>query len=115
MSARPEPVSLYLKVYGLLIGLTLLTTTTAFFNLGILTIFVTILIAGSKMMLVLLFFMHLRHSANLVRVFLFGGIFWLALLIGLITSDLVTRKWDATDRPPSWFGKSASHFLTPAK
>ena len=115
MSARPEPASLYLKVYGILIGLTLLTTATAFLDLGILTVLVTILIAGLKMMLVLLFFMHLRHAGNLTRVFLFGGIFWLALLIGLITSDLVTRKWDATDRPPSWLRRSASHFLPPAK
>src|SRR5207244_4384458 len=42
---------------------------------------------------VVLFFMHLRESSGLVWVVAGGGFFWLAILIALTMSDVLTRGW----------------------
>jgi cytochrome c oxidase subunit 4 len=83
-----------------LIGLTALTTGVAYIDLGPFNTVAALVIAFAKMLLVVLFFMHVRHSGGLVRVVLLAGFFWLALLIGLTTSDYRTRSW--TPAPDSW-------------
>ena len=90
----------YLFVFAGLIGLTLLTTGAAFVNLGPFNTVVALAIAFSKMLLVVLFFMHLRHSSGLVKIVLLAGFFWLALLMGLTMSDYRTRTW--TPAPEPW-------------
>jgi len=45
------------------------------------------------MMLVALFFMHLRHSTVLTKVVVGGGLLWLGILLFLSLSDFVTRGW----------------------
>ena len=52
------------------------------------------------MLLVILFFMHLRHSPRLTKVAVVAGFFWLVLLIGLTLSDTRTRHW--TPGPSPW-------------
>ena len=56
--------------------------------------------AFAKMLLVILFFMGVRHSSGLVRIILVAGFFWLALLIAFTMSDYRTRSW--TPAPDSW-------------
>jgi len=48
-------------------------------------------IACCKMLLVALFFMHLRHSTRLTRLVVGGGLIWLAILLVFTLSDFVTR------------------------
>jgi cytochrome c oxidase subunit 4 len=100
MSQQIVPLRIYLLVFASLIGLTLLTTGVAFIDLGPFNTVVALAIAFAKMSLVVLFFMHLRHSSGLVKVVLLAGFFWLALLIALTTSDYHTRSW--TPAPDSW-------------
>jgi cytochrome c oxidase subunit 4 len=100
MSQQIVPTKTYVTVFVSLIGLTLLTTGVAFINLGAFNTIVALAIAFCKMMLVILFFMHLRHSGGLVRIALVAGFFWLALLIGLTMSDYRTRTW--TPPPEAW-------------
>jgi cytochrome c oxidase subunit 4 len=100
MSQQIEPQKTYIFVFLGLIGLTLLTTGVAFIDLGALNTPVALLIAFCKMLLVVFFFMHLRHSSALVRVILLAGFFWLALLIVLTSSDYRTRSW--TPVPTAW-------------
>ena len=102
MSQHIVPLKTYILVFASLIGLTLLTTGVAFIDLGPLNTIVALAIAFSKMLLVVLFFMHLRHSSGLVKIVLLAGFFWLALLIGLTMSDYRTRSW--TPSPDSWSG-----------
>jgi cytochrome c oxidase subunit 4 len=40
-----------------------------------------------------LFFMHLKYSPILNRAVLLGGLFWLAIMIGLTLTDFATRGW----------------------
>ena len=90
----------YLMVFLGLAGLTILTTGAAFLDLGPFNTVVALVIAFSKMLLVVLFFMHVKQSSGLVRVVLLAGFFWMALLIGLTMSDYRTRGW--TPAPDSW-------------
>ncbi len=90
----------YVLVFLGLIGLTILTTGVAYIDLGALNTVAALVIAFSKMLLVILFFMHVRHSGGLIRVVLLAGFLWLALLIGLTMSDYRTRSW--TPAPDSW-------------
>jgi cytochrome c oxidase subunit 4 len=100
MSQQIEPQKTYIIIFLCLIALTLLTTGVAFIDLGPLNTPVALLIAFCKMLLVIYFFMHLRHSSSLVRIVLLAGFFWLALLIVLTSSDYRTRSW--TPAPTSW-------------
>ena len=79
MSQPIVPQKTYLLVFLGLIGLTVLTTGVAFIDLGPFNTVAALAIAFSKMLLVVLFFMGVRHSSGLVRIVLVAGFFWLAL------------------------------------
>ena len=100
MSQQIVPLKTYVLVFVCLIGLTLLTTAVAFVDLGAFNTVAALVIAFCKMLLVILFFMHLRHSGGLVRIVLLAGFFWLALLIALTMTDYRTRNW--TPAPDAW-------------
>jgi cytochrome c oxidase subunit IV len=104
MSQQIVAVKTYVLVFVSLITLTLLTTGVAYIDLGPLNTVAALAIAFCKMLLVVLFFMHVRHSGGLVRIALLAGFFWLALLIGLTMSDYRTRSWIP---PPDAWSNSA--------
>ena len=57
-------------------------------------------IAVVKMLLVVLFFMHVKYSPGLTRLVIVAGFFWLAIMIALTLSDELARGW--TDTPQPW-------------
>ena len=83
----------YLIVFGTLLFLTALTVFIAFVHLGRANDVVALAIAVTKAVLVLLYFMHLRHSPVLTRIAVAAGVLWLFTLIALTMSDLLTRGW----------------------
>jgi hypothetical protein len=44
--------------------------------------------------------MHVKYTNNLTRAAVVAGFFWLALLLTLTLSDILTRSWIPT--PTSW-------------
>ncbi len=86
-------VRLYVAVFAALVFLTLVTVGVSYVDLGPLSVVVALTIAFTKALLVVLFFMHLRESSGLIWVVAGGGFFWLAILIGLTMSDVMTRGW----------------------
>ena len=83
------------KVYSLLFAallvLTIITVAVSSLDLGALldlgawvNTAVAVTIAVCKATLVVLYFMHVRYSTQLTKVFVVAGFFWLAILIGLI-------------------------------
>lgn len=102
------PVKVYLAVFAALILLTALTTWVAFLDLhhGPLNTIVALAIAFAKMLLVVLFFMHVKYSGGMVRVVIGAGILWLALLISMAMTDVKTRSW--TPDPQPWNAPAAS-------
>jgi cytochrome c oxidase subunit 4 len=84
----------YFAVFGALLGLTALTTGVAFVNLGrIGNIAVALTIATVKVVLVMLYFMHLRYSTRLTILFAAAGIFWFGIMLVLTLSDYISRGW----------------------
>lgn len=81
----------YFLVFGALMVLTLVTTAAAFANLGPLNAPVALAIAMTKASLVMIYFMHLRHSTFLARVFAGAGVLWLLHFIIFTLSDYLTR------------------------
>jgi cytochrome c oxidase subunit IV len=81
----------YLLVFGALLALTLITTAVAFVDLGLLNTPLALGIALLKASLVMIYFMHLRHSTFLARVFAGAGVLWLLHFIIFTLSDYLTR------------------------
>ncbi|MDR3701959.1 MAG: cytochrome C oxidase subunit IV family protein [Candidatus Sulfopaludibacter sp.] len=91
MSEHIDSVKTYVLVFAALICATLATTAVAFVDLGPFSVVVALAIAVCKMLLVALFFMHVRHSTKLTRLVLLGALMWLGILILMTLTDFSTR------------------------
>ncbi len=91
MSEHIDSVKTYVLVFAALICATLATTAVAFVDLGPFSVVVALAIAVCKMLLVALFFMHVRHSTKLTRLVLVGALMWLGILILMTLTDFSTR------------------------
>ena len=96
MSEHVVPAKTYILVFVSLIFLTGLTTSVAYIDLGVFNTVVALVIAVAKMMLVVLFFMHMKYSSGMTRVVVIAGLFWLAIMISLTLADELTRWWTPT-------------------
>jgi cytochrome c oxidase subunit 4 len=85
------PIRVYLTIFALLMFFTALTVGVSFVDLGPFNTLVAIVIAVTKMMLVILYFMHVRYSSRLTWAVVAGGFFWLALLLLMTLADYLTR------------------------
>jgi cytochrome c oxidase subunit IV len=103
------PVTTYIAVFIGLLVLTGLTTKVAYIDLGQTAIGKTheidwntvaaLAIAVVKMLLVVLFFMHVKYSPRLTKLVVVAGFFWLAIMVSLTLSDVLTRGWTDTSLP----------------
>jgi len=91
MSAHVDSIRTYSAVWLILLALTAITTAVAFVDLGPFSVVVALTIAVIKMLLVALFFMHVRHSTRLTKLVVLGGLLWLLILITLTLADVWTR------------------------
>jgi cytochrome c oxidase subunit 4 len=83
----------YSYIFGILLILTLVTTWASYVDLGKLNVVVALVIAVVKALLVVLFFMHVYWSTRLNKLVVASGLAWLALLLWLTLTDVVTRGW----------------------
>jgi cytochrome c oxidase subunit 4 len=86
-------VRVYWVIFVTLLLLTLITVDVAFYNLGVLNIYVALAVATTKATLVLLYFMHVRYAPPLTAVFAGAGFVFLIILILFTLSDFLTRTW----------------------
>lgn len=93
MSEHVVSTRTYYAIFLTLLVLTALTVWVATLDLGRLNVVAALAIAVIKATLVLLYFMHLRYSPRLTWLIVSVGFVWLAILIGLIMSDELTRAW----------------------
>jgi cytochrome c oxidase subunit 4 len=85
------PVKTYVFVFlALLVG-TLLTVLVSELDLGWANNIVAMTIAVIKALLVLYFFMELRHSTRMTAMTAVAGFFWLFLMISAIMMDYWSR------------------------
>ena len=86
-----DSVGTYVKILLALLVATGVTTAVARVDLGGFSVVVALGIASVKMVLVALFFMHIRHSTKLTRLVVLGGLLWLGILLLLTLTDFATR------------------------
>jgi cytochrome c oxidase subunit 4 len=91
MSGHISPKSTYYAIFGALMVLTAVTVAVAFVNLGPLNFPVALAIAITKATLVVLFFMHVKYSSQLTKLFVGMAFFFLFVLFGLTLTDYLSR------------------------
>lgn len=91
MSHQVVPQKVYLLVFATLLCLTLITVDVAFYNLGLLNLYVALFIATTKATIIVLYFMHVKFSPRLIWIFAIAGLFWLVILFSLTFGDYLTR------------------------
>ena len=90
-STHIDSVGTYVKVLVALLVATGVTTAVSRVDLGPFSTVVALAIACGKMLLVALFFMHIRYSTKLTRLVVTGGLLWLAILLLLTMTDYLSR------------------------
>ena len=93
MKETLTPVRTYITVGIALLALLVLTVVAAEFDLGPWNTVIALTIAACKALLVILFFMDVRHSDRVTWAYVLVGFFWLALLFSLTFGDYLTRFW----------------------
>jgi len=86
-------VGVYIGVFLALAAGTLLTWFASTIELGAWNTPIALLIATTKAVLVILFFMHVIHSTRLTWVVVIGAFLWLGVLFVLTFADYLTRAW----------------------
>jgi cytochrome c oxidase subunit 4 len=90
----------YFSVFAALMFFTATTVGVTFFELGRFNLIIALAIAFTKATLVVFFFMHVRQSSALTKLFVVAGLFWFAILIALTFSDYLSRDW--LPNPQAW-------------
>lgn len=80
-------------VYFVLIALTAVTVGAAYLDLSVFSSPIALGIASCKALLVMTYFMELRHSPRLQVAMIGTGILFLAILISFTMSDMISRGW----------------------
>ena len=91
MSEHVSSPKFYVLIFAALMVLTVVTWLVAQVDLGAANDAVALAIAVTKAVLVVLFFMHVRHSTRLTAITVVGSFFWLAILLLITLSDYWTR------------------------
>lgn len=100
MSHPVVPVKNYVGVWAVLIALTISTVLIAKIDLGEWNFVVAMTIAVIKGTLVVLFFMHVKGSSSMLKLFVAAGFFWMAILFTFVLSDYFSRGWVLV---PKWW------------
>ncbi|MGH9559485.1 MAG: cytochrome C oxidase subunit IV family protein [Bryobacteraceae bacterium] len=93
MSHTVTSVKTYAAVFTVLIALTITTVAVSKVELGEYNFVCAMTIAVIKASLVVWFFMHLRQSSSMTKLFILVGLFWMAIMIVFFTSDYISRGW----------------------
>ena len=95
MTTAATPLRVYFLIFALLLVLTSVTVGVAFVDLGRMNIVLALTVAVAKALLVVLFFMHVRHASRLTWLFASAGVFWLLILLVFTFGDYISRPWES--------------------
>jgi cytochrome c oxidase subunit 4 len=100
LSNHVIPRKVYYAIFAALMVLTAITVGIATVDLGALNTAIAMAVAVTKATLVVLYFMHVRYSSQLTKIFVASGFIWLIILLVLTMSDFWSREWIPS--PPGW-------------
>lgn len=89
--AHIHPIGMYVNTFLVLLALLGLTVWVAFQDFGAFNTLVAMAVAVLKAMLVVMFFMGLRDTSKLTKIWAFMGVFFLLVMFGLSLGDYFTR------------------------
>lgn len=78
-----------------LMGLLALTWGLGYVNFGVFNLVIALAISFAKMILIALFFMHIKGSSRLLHLAAITGLLWLFLMLLLTLGDYYSRGWVA--------------------
>ncbi len=84
---------IYLTIVCCLLVLTATTVAASYVEMGVFNPIVALAIAALKMILVVLFFMHVKYSTKLTKLTVGAGVFTFLVLVGMTLTDYMTRAW----------------------
>ena len=91
-TSKSSPLTTYFAVWAALLVGTFITYKAAFLDLGVFNAAVALIIATTKALLVVLFFMHLKGaSEKLLKLVVVSTVFFLFILLALSMADYGTR------------------------
>jgi cytochrome c oxidase subunit 4 len=93
MTHQVVSVKTFAIVFLALIALTATTVGVSRIELGEYNFVAAMTIAVMKGSLVVWFFMDVRRSSSLTKLFVGAGFFWLLILIVFVLSDYLSRGW----------------------
>jgi cytochrome c oxidase subunit 4 len=93
MSEHVVSKKVYYLIFALLMIFTVVTVEVAFIDLGPLNIVVAMAIAIFKATIVLLYFMHVKYSSRLTKLFVVAGFFTFGLMLLFTYADYLSRGW----------------------
>lgn len=82
-----SPISLYVTIFASLMVLTGVTVGAAYVDLGVFNFAAAMVIATFKASLVVWFFMHVKYQSSLTKLTVATGLFFLAILLGMMMID----------------------------
>ncbi len=85
----------YLLIWASLMVLLFATLGLALLNLSPFNVALALTIALTKMLLILLYFMHVKFSSRLTWLFATAGFLWLLIMITLTMTDYLARSLPA--------------------
>ncbi|MFO1498541.1 MAG: cytochrome C oxidase subunit IV family protein [Verrucomicrobiota bacterium] len=96
--SRPVPRTTYIRTWLALVLLLGATWGSSLLDLRPFNTAIALSIAVGKMVLILLFFMHMRSARRFLWVFVCAGFVWLLVLLELTLTDYLTRplQWAQT-------------------
>jgi cytochrome c oxidase subunit IV len=102
MTHQVVSVKTYALVFAALIALTITTVAVSKLELGEYNFVCALTIAVIKGTLVVMFFMDVRRSSSMTKLFVGAGLFWLAIMLVFLLSDYLSRGW--LPIPKWWVG-----------
>jgi cytochrome c oxidase subunit 4 len=100
LMSEHNPKKTYYIVFVALMALLIITVAATYIHWGSrISIVIAMAIAIVKATLVVLYFMHIRGSSRLTKVFVVAGLAWLSILMGMTLIEYHTRPW-LTGNPP---------------
>lgn len=113
MNAVKISTRTYFLVWAALMILLFLTWGVAEFDLGIANTIVALTIAVVKMLLVILFFMHVRYNTRITWLFAAAGFVWFLIMVSLTMTDYLTRgRVRPSNRTLSFWNESQENDTT---
>ena len=92
-SGHISPVSLYITIFLALMVLTGVTVAAAYVDLGQFNFLVAMIIAVFKASLVVWYFMHVKYQSSLTKLTVATGLFFLAILLGMMLIDYTSKDF----------------------